>query len=262
MFAVLLNLIFLCLLQVIVLVTAFPNRDESFKPSSGISKSRADVVSTYLDFGSKKKHCWKNWESFKEHEKYRFHHIEYQCHDGIMYPEGCFFGNKALAPGAIYIDDNNNSYHECFRNGTIVGYREVICDNTECKKDMFEAEDLLNLFRVKEEEESTVKVAQSHVFKTIFDFGGPNCTKDGKTFKEREEYKVEHLRYQCKDGFMHPIGCKVGDKDLNPGDVLNDKENSSYHECFQIGTRIGYREVFCGSENPCPRFKEIQITRS
>lgn len=54
MFAVSLNLIFLCLLQVIVLVTAFPNRDESFKPSSGISKSRADVVSTYLDFGSKK----------------------------------------------------------------------------------------------------------------------------------------------------------------------------------------------------------------
>lgn len=39
---------------------------------------------------------------------------------------------------------------------------------------MFEAEDLLNLFRVKEEEESTVKVAQSHVFKTIFDFGGPS----------------------------------------------------------------------------------------
>lgn len=60
-----------------------------------------------------------------------------------------------------------------------------------------------------------------------------DCAKDGKTFKEGEEYKVEHLRYQCKDGFMHPIGCKVGDKDLNPGDVLNDKENSSYHECFQ-----------------------------
>uniref|UniRef100_A0A914DBI4 Abnormal cell migration protein 18-like fibronectin type I domain-containing protein n=1 Tax=Acrobeloides nanus TaxID=290746 RepID=A0A914DBI4_9BILA len=64
--------------------------------------------------------------------------------------------------------------------------------------------------------------------------------KFGRNFKEGEEHRANHLIYKCQHGFMHPIGCFVDNKDLEPGQSFIDEATNSRHECFRRGSLIGY----------------------
>uniref|UniRef100_A0A914CC59 Abnormal cell migration protein 18-like fibronectin type I domain-containing protein n=1 Tax=Acrobeloides nanus TaxID=290746 RepID=A0A914CC59_9BILA len=97
------------------------------------------------------------------------------------------------------------------------------------------------------------------VVQTAFLEVGDGCTGNGRALKVGEESKNNHIRYQCgSDRIMHPKGCFVGEKDLEPGEIYNNYEKNSYHECYRTDGKIGYREVYCGSLHPCQNFPESE----
>ncbi|KAK5968515.1 hypothetical protein GCK32_009313 [Trichostrongylus colubriformis] len=72
------------------------------------------------------------------------------------------------------------------------------------------------------------------------------CCKNGKTYKEGEEFEVGHLRYKCQKYGVYSIeGCVTGTKKkLKLGEtVVVDNVKS---QCLGKGSSVYYRETVCG----------------
>ena len=73
------------------------------------------------------------------------------------------------------------------------------------------------------------------------------CTKNGKEYKEGEEFKQNHLKYQCEHGQVKILGCYVDDeRDMKIGQDIVDEEKHMAHRCYRIGGSIEYHEFACG----------------
>ncbi|EYC27935.1 hypothetical protein Y032_0008g259 [Ancylostoma ceylanicum] len=71
------------------------------------------------------------------------------------------------------------------------------------------------------------------------------CSKNGKKYKEGEEFTIGHLRYKCQKYGVYSIeGCITENKkNLNVGEVV--VINNVKSQCLAVGDRVFYRETVC-----------------
>ncbi|KIH64734.1 hypothetical protein ANCDUO_04952, partial [Ancylostoma duodenale] len=71
------------------------------------------------------------------------------------------------------------------------------------------------------------------------------CTKNGKKYKEGEEFTIGHLRYKCQKYGVYSIeGCITENKkNLNIGEVV--VINNVKSQCLAKGDSVFYRETVC-----------------
>ncbi|CAJ0606730.1 unnamed protein product [Cylicocyclus nassatus] len=72
------------------------------------------------------------------------------------------------------------------------------------------------------------------------------CTKNGKTYKEGEEFSIGNLRYKCQPHGVYTIeGCVTDHKEnLKIGEVV--VKNNTKSQCLGAGSQVFYRETICG----------------
>ncbi|VDO73582.1 unnamed protein product [Haemonchus placei] len=73
------------------------------------------------------------------------------------------------------------------------------------------------------------------------------CCKNGKTYKEGEEFTIGHLRYKCQKYGVYSIeGCVTeAKKNLKIGQTT--VENNVKAQCLGKGNSVFYRETVCGT---------------
>ncbi|VDM85809.1 unnamed protein product, partial [Strongylus vulgaris] len=72
------------------------------------------------------------------------------------------------------------------------------------------------------------------------------CTKNGKKYKEGEEFTIGNLRYKCQKYGVYTIEGCISDhkKNLKIGDVV--VINNIKSQCLAVGPSVFYRETVCG----------------
>ncbi|KAJ1370337.1 hypothetical protein KIN20_032043 [Parelaphostrongylus tenuis] len=80
----------------------------------------------------------------------------------------------------------------------------------------------------------------------MLDFLPKECTKNGKTYKEGEEFQIGSLRYKCQKYGVYSIeGCVTGKKkNLKIGEVVVIDNVKS--QCLAKGDSVFFKETVCG----------------
>uniref|UniRef100_A0A7E4ZTJ9 DUF3421 domain-containing protein n=1 Tax=Panagrellus redivivus TaxID=6233 RepID=A0A7E4ZTJ9_PANRE len=204
--------------------------------------------------------------------------FKYRCNNGIEEVVACISSSRA-GQKWIKVDDSlevNGFWHKCqsFPNGSVIYTQENACGhngkeyhvgeelhvgflNLECQNDGYKVIGCIYL----DENQKEVKLergAKKTIGKTVhyceekdgdlqYSSVANGCTKNGKEYKEGEEFQQNHLKYKCENGITKILGCYIDEKtDLAIGKDSVDEASHMVHRCYRVGGAVEYQEYACG----------------
>ncbi|CAG9530398.1 unnamed protein product, partial [Cercopithifilaria johnstoni] len=80
-----------------------------------------------------------------------------------------------------------------------------------------------------------------------------DCIRFGSKYKDGEQFAINHLRYECKDGTVNILGCYMNEigQNLEIGRSIVDK--LTIYKCLSENGEVRYEEYPCGLQGmpPC-----------
>uniref|UniRef100_A0A0R3RRR7 Dynactin subunit 6 n=1 Tax=Elaeophora elaphi TaxID=1147741 RepID=A0A0R3RRR7_9BILA len=83
------------------------------------------------------------------------------------------------------------------------------------------------------------------------------CTKYGNSYKEGEQFAINHLRYECKNGMVDIIGCYTDQIGRNIEIGESTIEKNMLYKCYIENGEVKYEQHPCGLEG----FPACKVTR-
>jgi hypothetical protein len=204
--------------------------------------------------------------------------FKYKCNDGIEEVIACISSARAnkqwIKVGETLEVDG--FWHKCqsYPNNSVIYTQENSCNyngktyhvgdevqigylRMECQNDGYKVigcyyhdsnKKVVPLERgAKKEDGKTVHYCEEKDGDLRYSAVSNGCTKNGKEYKEGEEFQQNHLRYQCEKGQVKILGCYAADDhDMKIGEDIVDEEKHMVHRCYRLGGAIEYQEYSCG----------------